>query len=196
MKGWETDVGSGAPGPVREPAATRNLVELKAKISSREEVGARLRSLGAVFVTTLRQRDVYFNGVRGRLKLRLQEPGADQLVQYDRPDLASAKGSRIQVSVLPPGHGMETLLSNALGVATVVTKQRDVFDWDGTRVHVDRVDGLGEYVEFERLVGPEGATSQDREHLLGLAARLGISTDALEAGSYADLLKSRARAAP
>ena len=97
-------------------ALRKTLVELKARLDSPEEVERRLRAAGAAFESTLHQRDVYYSGVRGRLKLRVQQPGSDQLVWYDRPDKAETKESRIVLTALPPDHGLEAVLLPALGV--------------------------------------------------------------------------------
>jgi len=196
MQGWESDEGDDSSSPPGEAFVRKRLVELKAHIDSPEATGQRLRALGAVYRSTLRQRDVYFLGVRGRLKLRLQSPGRDVLVQYDRGDSASTKESRVRLCVLTPNHGLEPVLSAALGVSVVVSKRREVFDWDGTRVHVDRVESLGSFLEFERPVTSDREATTAHTSLRSLLARLGIPSEALEAGSYSDLLRSLAHKGP
>ncbi len=172
-------------------ALRKSLVELKARVDSPTEIERRLRSSGARFRTTLRQRDVYFRRVRGRLKLRVQRPGRDQLVWYDRPDVADTKESRIVLTALPPDHGLEPVLSSALGIRVVVTKVRNVYEWKGTRVHVDDVEGLGTYLEFERTMEPDALPASAHSELRAMLAQLGIPAGALERGSYSDLLASR-----
>ena len=141
----------------------KTLIELKARVDSPQGIEGRLRAAGATFQSTLRQRDIYFGGVRGRLKLRFQRPGKDQLVWYDRPDKADTKESRIVLSALPPDHGLEGVLTPALGVRVVVAKVRKVFDWRGTRVHLDEVEGLGSFLEFEKTLDhPESAPLRPR----------------------------------
>ena len=168
-------------------ALRKYLVELKARINSPSEVERRLRTEGATFQSTLHQRDVYFTGVRGRLKLRLQRPGKDQLVWYDRPNTADTKESMIVLSVLPSDHGLEAVLTSALEVGVTVSKVRRVFDWRGTRVHLDEVEGLGSFLEFERNAEP-GSTSSAHAELKSMLRELAIPQDALESGSYSDLL--------
>lgn len=171
-----------------EGALRKSLVELKARVDFPSEVARRLEGSGARFESTLHQRDVYFLRVQGRLKLRIQRPGRDQLVWYDRPDVADTKESHIVLTALPPGHGLEPVLSSALGVRVVVSKVRRVFAWRGTRVHLDEVDGLGAYLEFERTL-PHGARATPaHSELRAMMAELGIPDDALQSGSYSDLL--------
>ncbi len=179
----------------REAAASgtlrKRLVELKARVDVPIEIERRLRALGAVPRATLHQRDVYFHGTRGRLKLRLQRPGRDQLVWYDRPDRADTKESRIVLAALPARHGLEPVLSSALGVRVVVSKVRRVFEWNGTRVHLDRVEGLGSFLEFEKTVDDEDSSSSAHAELRGMLEQLHLPPDALQAGSYSDLLRPR-----
>lgn len=172
-------------------ALRKTLVELKARLDSPQDVERRLRGAGAAFQSTLHQRDVYFRGVRGRLKLRLQQPGRDQLVWYDRPDKADTKESRIVLTALPSEHGLEAVLSPALGVDVVVSKVRKVFDWRGTRVHLDDVEGLGSFLEFERTVGPGDPTSSAHAELKSMLGELAVPAAALERGSYSDLLRAK-----
>ncbi len=170
----------------------KTLVELKARVDSPQGIEGRLRAAGATFQSTLRQRDIYFGGVRGRLKLRLERPGRDQLVWYDRPDKADTKESRIVLSALPPDHGLEGVLTPALGVRVVVAKVRKVFDWRGTRVHLDEVEGLGSFLEFEKTLDhPESGPSAHAE-LKAMLGELSVPFDALESGSYSDLLEQSA----
>ena len=179
--------GAAAPPPLA--ALRKRLVELKARIDSREETERRLRAAGASYESTLHQRDLYFRGVRGRLKLRLQRPGEDQLVWYDRVNLASTKESQIVLCALPADHGLEAVLTAAFGVRVVVSKVRRVFSWNGTRVHVDDVKDLGSFLEFERPVEPEATTVSAHAELRAMLAQLGIGETALESGSYSDLLR-------
>ncbi len=163
-------------------------VELKARLDSPCEIERRRRASGARFPATLHQRDVYFRRVLGRLKLRIQRPGRDQLVWYDRPDVADTKESRIVLIALPTHHGLEPVLGAALGVRVVVSKVRRVFEWRGTRVHLDEVEGLGAFLEFERTVDRDTPSEFAHSELRAMLGELRISSDSLQTGSYSDLL--------
>jgi adenylate cyclase class IV len=39
--------------------------------------------------------------------------------------------------------------ASALGVLAVVKKRRTLLSLDATRIHLDNVDGLGDFIEFE-----------------------------------------------
>jgi adenylate cyclase, class 2 len=180
-----------APPNGRRFSTSKHLVELKVRVGDLTGLAARLREEGAELCSTLHQRDVYFPARSGRLKLRSQSRCEDQLVQYSRADLASTKDSRIELASLPRGHGIERVLRTALGVDVVVSKTRRVYEWQGTRVHLDRVDGLGSFLEFEHPVRSAAEASRAHRNLRAKLARLGISPAALERGSYSDLLRRR-----
>ncbi|KAH6934832.1 hypothetical protein HPB50_001268 [Hyalomma asiaticum] len=78
-----------------------------------------------------------------------------------------------------------------MGIRGVVQKTRDLFLVGQTRVHVDTVDGLGDFVELE--VGLEdGQTTRDGQDIAeGLCKTLDIDTDGLISGSYIDMLPER-----
>jgi predicted adenylyl cyclase CyaB len=83
---------------------------------------------------------------------------------------------------------MGAALTSALGVRGVVRKRREIYLWHNVRVHLDEVDGLGTFVEFEAVLSEDEdeATARQRlEHLSGLLAV--TSADHL-AVAYADLL--------
>lgn len=45
--------------------------------------------------------------------------------------------------------GLKNVLSRALGVCGVVEKKRKLYMIDNTRVHIDSVQGLGDFMELE-----------------------------------------------
>jgi adenylate cyclase class IV len=60
-----------------------------------------------------------------------------------------------------------------------------------TRVHLDQVRGLGDYMELE-VVLTEGQTDADgATHAASLMRQLGLQDAPHEAGAYLDLLQAR-----
>ncbi|MBV9604646.1 MAG: cytidine deaminase [Solirubrobacterales bacterium] len=161
-------------------------VELKARDPNPEVTAARCLNLGAVAAGTLRQRDVYFRARHGRLKLRIQEEGAGELIAYHRPDGTEARKSTYVRAPAPAEVG--EALDAALGTTVVVTKHRQLLLWEGVRIHLDEVDGLGSFVEFEAVLPDAGDLETARAKVARLRSELGIESDALVAVGYADLL--------
>ena len=150
-------------------------------------------SLGAEDRGILIQRDTYFEAARGRLKLR-EEEGADaHLIAYERPDLPGQKESRYRIVRVDNPAEMQEALSAALGVSVVVSKRRRLFVLAGTRIHLDRVDGLGDFIEFEGVVSGEDDPGRFAPLLADLRRSFGIEEDDLLRGSYSDLLLAAAR---
>ncbi len=171
-----------------------HVMELKAKVSNLEPFERKLKEMLAEYVGTFHQTDTYYEVPAGRLKLRETE-GEDraQLVYYERPDVEGPKQSQVFVIELPKMQTTKQFLGNALHVKTVVDKQRAIYRFEGTQVHLDKVESLGTYVEFERPSEdtPEAARKA-RETLEKLMQTLGIKPESLQKGSYSDLLTKQA----
>jgi homotetrameric cytidine deaminase len=77
-------------------------------------------------------------------------------------------------------------LDAALGTLVVVDKRRHLLLWEGVRIHLDRVDGLGSFVELEGVAPAGSDLSAEREKVERLRAALGIGE--VLPDSYADRL--------
>jgi homotetrameric cytidine deaminase len=166
--------------------APRRNVEVKARDADPGRTLQRAVALGASDEGLLRQRDTYFRAAHGRLKLREQEPGGAQLIAYVRPDGETPRTSAYRLAPVADAAAMREGLDAALGTLIVVEKRRRLLLWEGVRIHLDDVAGLGAFVELEGVAAP--GSDLTREH--ALVARLIDELDLGErvAGSYSDLL--------
>jgi homotetrameric cytidine deaminase len=164
----------------------RRNIELKALDPDPERSLAVCRELGAEDKGVLRQRDTYFRTRAGRLKLREEEPGGAVLIQYDRPDEAEARESRYRLTRVEDPDDLRASLDAALGTLVVVDKERHLFLWDGVRIHLDTVEGLGSFVELEGVAAPESDLRPEREKVARLQDELGI--EQVLTDSYSDQL--------
>jgi predicted adenylyl cyclase CyaB len=114
------------------------------------------------------------------------------LIFYVRADQAAAKASEFDVVPVAEPDRLRSLLAAALGVVVEVRKQRELWLLDNTRIHLDTVEGLGTFVEFEVMVDiahPEpGCWAQVRR----LVVDFGLTEADMVAGAYADLLHDQA----
>jgi adenylate cyclase class IV len=55
------------------------------------------------------------------------------------------------------------------------------------RIHLDRVQGLGSFLEFEAIVGPDGDAAA-RGRLDRLARAFGVTAETILRASYGDLV--------
>ncbi len=162
------------------------------------EIKARLRDLPAAqsIAAALADRrlgfeeqvDTYFHCGNGRLKLRQIRGQEAQLVWYARPADPRPKPSDYQIVPVPQAEALRSALQAALGVFKVVSKRREIYLCGNVRIHLDDVQGLGQFLEFEAVLSPELNDSAGREQLESLLAKFGISPEDLLAGSYAEMI--------
>ena len=174
-------------------------VELKARDPDPASTLERALALGAEDRGEFRQRDTYFARATGRLKLREHEAGGspmwDELIEYSheligytRPDSTEARTStylRVPVADVAP---LLEALDAAYGTLVTVAKRRHLLLWEGVRIHLDEVDGLGTFLELEAVVEPGSDLTAEHQKVERLRAELGIDDANLIATSYADLL--------
>jgi homotetrameric cytidine deaminase len=167
------------------PAPRRN-VELKATDPDPVRSLDACRELGADDRGVLRQRDTYFRVPSGRLKLREEEPGGASLVQYDRVDAAEARESRYRL--VPVSDPVETraALEAALGTLAVVDKERHLLIWQGVRIHLDNVVGLGSFIELEGVAEQDSDLLGELEKVTQLTEALDIAPERILRTSYSD----------
>jgi homotetrameric cytidine deaminase len=167
-------------------------VELKARDPDPARTLERALALGADDRGEIRQRDTYFSGARGRLKLREQETGGsplwDELIEYSRADSTDARTSTYRRVPVADVASLREALDAAYGTLGTVTKRRRVLLWEGVRIHLDEVEGLGSYVELEAVAEVGSDLSGEHDKVERLREELGIEDQHLVATSYSDLL--------
>ena len=112
---------------------------------------------------------------------------------YLRPDAQGARRSDYLVVPVAEAARLKSLLAGILGVHRVVRKTREIALHENVRIHLDRVDGLGDFVELEAVWDgrPEGEAEQARK-VAFLREALGIRDADLVALSYEGLLEGGA----
>lgn len=164
-------------------------LELKARCGDLAAARARAREVATRWLGVDEQTDTYFVTRGGRLKLRESTLAGAQLVPYFRPDERAAKRSDYQVLPVEDGPGLARMLSAMLGVHRVVRKRREIALYENVRIHLDRVEGLGDFVELEAVWdGGEAGLAAQQRRIAWLRERLGIREEDIVAGSYETLL--------
>jgi len=130
----------------------------------------------------------------GRLKLRETVGRRAELIAYDRPDHADVRASDYDLISIDDPATLKRGLARTLGVRVVVVKRRELLMWYNVRIHLDRVEGLGSFVEFEAVIseGEDEATGHERVAMLAEALRL-RDEDRI-ATSYSNLIEAARRA--
>jgi adenylate cyclase class IV len=164
-------------------------LELKARDPDPERSLRVCRDLGAEEKGILFQRDTYFEVPRGRLKLRREGEAVAHLIAYERANAPRRRESRYRIVTISDPQGLEGALASVLGIAAVVTKTRRLFLFDGVRIHLDLVDGLGSFVELEAVAGQGDRDLPRFEALLSdLQLSFGVGDADLIGESYCDLV--------
>lgn len=163
-------------------------VEIKARIDSVEALLPAAQSIAGGEPLTIVQDDTFFRCANGRLKLRDFGDGSGELIQYERPDVAGPKTSTyLRVPTAAPD-SLRDALAHALGTIGRVRKRRLLLLAGRTRIHLDRVEGLGEFLELEVVLhdGEDAAAGTAQAH--ALMDRLGVRPAQCVSGAYLDLL--------
>jgi homotetrameric cytidine deaminase len=165
----------------------RRNVELKARDLDPDATLRAALDHGAADQGVLRQRDVYFAAPAGRLKLRVQDDGA-QLIGYRRADAAEARLSSYHLADVPDPEATIAALDATLGVTVEVIKRRHLLLWRDVRLHLDDVEGLGRWVELEAVAPPDSDLAAEHEKVAELREVLGIEDERIVGEGYAALL--------
>ena len=163
-------------------------VEIKARVADRDALVRRAQAIATEGPIEISQDDTFFRCDNGRLKLRTFANDSGELIFYRRADARGPKESFYVRSKTSSPDTLHESLALAYGVSGRVRKQRTLYLAGRTRIHVDRVEGLGDFVELEVVLEDgEGVDAGTRE-AHDLMARLGIDASALVEGAYVDLL--------
>lgn len=167
-------------------------IEVKARVHDFAALSARAAKLSDTTVEVIPQVDTFFVMAKGRLKLRELAPDRAQLIYYERPNRDGPKRSDYSLFETRDPKGLRALLARALGVRGTVNKIRHLYMIGQTRVHLDRVADLGDFMELE--VALSSGQSDEEGHRVAerLLEELGLDQQDLMDAAYMDLLE-RAR---
>jgi predicted adenylyl cyclase CyaB len=163
-------------------------VEVKARIASVEALLLRARALADGEPTVIEQDDTFFACAHGRLKLRDFGDGSGELIAYERADAPGPKVSEYVRAPTSDPAALREALTRAHGVIGRVRKTRRLLMVGATRIHLDRVEGLGDFLELE-VVLREGQSIDEGEAIAArLLQQLDIDRAQQSAGAYLDLM--------
>lgn len=163
-------------------------IEIKARIDSVASLAPRAAAIATDGPTEIFQDDTFFTCNSGRLKLRAFSDSAGELIFYQRADLRGPKESFYVRSPTNDPNSLREALRLAYGTAGRVVKERTLFLVGRTRVHLDRVRDLGEFLELEVVLRDREPAEVGVQEAHELMARLGVGSSQLIEGAYVDLL--------
>jgi predicted adenylyl cyclase CyaB len=165
-------------------------VELKVRLVDPETMLLRIQSFVAAPPHKLVQTDTFFNVAIGRMKLREFDDGSGELICYERPDAVGPKVSEYVRVPTPDPVALRQVLTRSIGVRATVRKRRRVFLVGQTRIHLDDVEGLGSFMEFEIVLREGQSVAEGNQIVAELMNVLAVSPRDLIPEAYVDLLES------
>ncbi len=174
-------------------------LELKAELRDPNLARLICKQLKASRIGLIRQTDTYYNVARGRLKKResvaiergVGSPEPIEYVFYERPDTVTPKVSEYHLYTAE--QVQERFGEQELPVWLQVVKNRELFLYESTRIHIDDVLDLGWYFEYEILIDHR-SNMDDANDLAGrLRSTFLPALGEPIACSYADLLDQSQR---
>ena len=124
-------------------------LELKIKADISEVKNLVINELGGEFVEILLQKDTYYKYSDGLVKLREQN-GDFSMIKYNREEEEFDRWSNYSILKIA-GENIEDFFNDILILEVCVEKKRDLYLYKNTRIHLDIVKDLGEFVELETV---------------------------------------------
>lgn len=139
-------------------------LEIKVAVKSLNQVQKKLVKLNAEDAGVLRQTDIYYKVENGLLKLRI-ENGENSLIYYLRNEKNKDRWSDYRVLKLSGSNAVKFFA--ALFVTDVTVKKiRKLYLYKSTRIHLDKVRGLGTYLELETKLINDKKDAKERFNFL------------------------------
>jgi adenylate cyclase, class 2 len=161
-------------------------IEYKAELRDLNLARSICRSLNAVHEGLLRQTDTYFKVADGRLKRRDTVGQPTEYIFYSRTNRVDPKVSHYVV--YSEAEARERFGTSPLPIWVVVRKTRDLYLLDHVRIHLDDVDKLGKFLEFEAVVSDQNDPAACREAVEALRQAFTPVLGEAISVSYSDLL--------
>lgn len=163
-------------------------IEIKARLDDLAGARRRAEALTGLAAERIDQDDTFFAAISGRLKLRQFADGSAELIHYQRADTPEAKASDYVRAAVGDAPALREALARALGSRGRVRKTRWLLRHGATRIHLDQVEGLGDFIELEVVLSEGQSDAQGRAVAEGLIRELGLVDAPRIAGAYLDLL--------
>jgi adenylate cyclase class IV len=171
-------------------------IEIKARIDQLEALLPQARALAGGEAEVIEQDDTFFRVAQGRLKLRQFADGSAELIHYHRGDGSEARPSDYVRVPVSDAAALREALARGIGVLGRVRKRRLLLMLGQTRLHLDRVEGLGDFVELEVVLRDGQSDDEGRAIADGWMQRLNLQHAPRLGGAYMDLLRATAGNTP
>lgn len=162
-------------------------VEIKAEVRIKE-MEKKISDLGARFIKKELQEDTYFRHPCRDFKaedeaLRVRMVRGKYFLTYKGERQDPETKTRLEIETKVGGAILDILKVLGFSEVRKILKERNTYGWGRLKIYLDRVEGLGEFLEVE------GKVWEDKEKIFGLLERLGIPGERLIRKSYLEMLE-------
>lgn len=166
-------------------------IEIKASIGNPDTCLEIAKSLSGGDPEVIRQEDYFFHCENGRLKLRIFSADRGELIFYTRNNEAGPKTSEYVITKTDEPANLLHVLKQSYGIRGTVKKIRKLFVVGRTRIHIDQVEHLGDFLEFEVVLHEEEDTALGMQEAQKFMSRFEIKEASLIDCAYMDLIDKR-----
>jgi predicted adenylyl cyclase CyaB len=163
-------------------------VEIKARVDDLAALRTMVEPLCDRPMEILDQEDLFFQSPAGRLKLRILARDRGELILYHRANQTGPKTSTYRIAPTSDPAALQAILTTVLPTLGVVKKRRWLYLVGQTRVHLDQVESLGEFLELEVVLRSNQSEQEGTAIAQELMDKLGIAPDQLVDRAYIDLI--------
>lgn len=162
-------------------------IEFKAELRNIEAARRQCKLIGAERIGAMRQIDTYFRLADGRLKKREASGEPIEWIYYHRSDRVTPKLSNY--TILSDEQARRRWGTHSLTPWLAISKTRELWMLDDVRIHIDQVDDLGLFIEFEAIVSRRFDVKQCHAALSELRDEFGPLLGEPISVSYSDLMQ-------
>ena len=163
-------------------------IEIKARITRVIDLIGPAAAIADQGPTEILQDDTFFDCHAGRLKLRAFSNSQGELIFYQRSNQSGPKESfYVRTPTAAPDSLRETL-TLAYGAVGRVRKHRTLFLAGRTRIHLDAVEDLGDFLELEVVLDDDEPLENGIREAHRLMQQLDVTPSQLIDRAYVDLL--------
>jgi adenylate cyclase class IV len=161
-------------------------IEFKAELRDPVIARRQCQVLGAVRIGVLQQTDTYYKMADGRLKQREAPGEPTEWIYYPRRDIVRPRMS--SYTILSDAQARRRWGTQTLKSWVVVKKFRELWMLDNVRIHLDEVEGVGTFIEFEALVSKRYDVQACHARINELRQLFGPTLGEPVGPSYSDLV--------
>jgi len=166
-------------------------IEIKARCLNFNATLNKVKEIALEYIGSDFQRDTYYRVKNGRLKLRESQMDGAYLIPYIRPDRTNPRKSFYAKINIDTPEEVRNLFHGILGIHAIVSKRREIYLYENVRIHLDKVEHLGEFIELEAVLDALHSDAEtERKKIKYLMHEFQIKKEDLIAESYETMIKN------